>query len=91
MLKENQIKINSHIVPKELLSASKGAYLCTLAFALFSLQDAAIKMLVENHSVFEVLYWRSVAVIVMCFFLKGPKLFAGALESQARWRIAVER
>ena len=44
----------------------QGIALCALAYAFLGLQDAAIKWLVADYSVFSILFWRSLVVVGAC-------------------------
>jgi len=63
----------------------RGASLCALSCMLFAIQDATIKWLVADHSVFEVLFWRSAFVLCVCFAWGRSRLFLSALRAPARW------
>lgn len=63
----------------------KGVLLCAAACMFFSFQDAAIKWLVAEHAVFEILFWRSVFVLLACFIWGRATLFRQAIRSSARW------
>ncbi len=58
-----------------------GIVLTSIAYALFSAQDAAIKLLVVGLSVWQVLFFRSLAILSGCLALGGPRLFRDALRS----------
>ncbi|WP_426132604.1 DMT family transporter [Pseudomonas sp. PWP3-1b2] len=46
--------------------ALQGVALCSLAYAFLALQDAVIKWLVADYSVFTILFWRSLVVVGAC-------------------------
>ncbi|MCF5238955.1 EamA family transporter, partial [Pseudomonas sp. PA-5-4G] len=46
--------------------ALQGIALCSLAYAFLALQDAVIKWLVADYSVFSILFWRSLVVVGAC-------------------------
>jgi drug/metabolite transporter (DMT)-like permease len=58
-----------------------GILLTSIAYVFFSGQDAAIKLLVASLSVWQVLFFRSVVVLIGC--LGGPRLFADTARSPA--------
>src|SRR5690349_6006106 len=58
-----------------------GILLTSLAYGLFSVQDAAIKLLVAGFAVWQILFFRSVTILVACFFIGGPQLFADTARS----------
>lgn len=58
-----------------------GIGLTTVAYFLFSSQDAAIKLLVENFAVWQILFFRSVTVLSGCVIAGGPKIIAQAGRS----------
>lgn len=68
-------------------SVARGAYLCVASFGLFTLQDAAIKWLVVEHSVIEVLFWRSVTILVICYSHGGKDLYVQSMASPALWKL----
>jgi drug/metabolite transporter (DMT)-like permease len=59
-----------------------GILLTSLAYALFSVQDAAIKLLVAGFAVWQILFFRSVTILTACFFISGPELFKDAARSR---------
>jgi drug/metabolite transporter (DMT)-like permease len=58
-----------------------GIALTSIAYALFSGQDAAIKLVVEAIPVWQVLFVRSVTILVGCALIGGPKLFSDTARS----------
>jgi drug/metabolite transporter (DMT)-like permease len=60
-----------------------GILLTSIAYALFSGQDAAIKLLVATLSVWQVLFFRSVVILAGCLAIGGPRLFADTARSPA--------
>ncbi|MGE8065279.1 DMT family transporter [Pseudomonas sp. NPDC089569] len=63
----------------------QGIGLCTLGYAFLSLQDAGIKWLVADYSVFTILFWRALVVVLAC-------LLAGRLQLvQRAWRSSSRR
>lgn len=58
-----------------------GILFTSLSYVLFSSQDAMIKLLVAGISVWQVLFFRGVTVLVGCAILGGPKLFRDAARS----------
>lgn len=43
-----------------------------IGFSIFSIQDATVKWLVATLPVWQVLFSRSILIVVLCFFLLGP-------------------
>ena len=58
-----------------------GILLTSVAYALFSGQDAAIKLLVTGMSVWQILFFRSATILVGCAAIGGPQLFRDAARS----------
>ncbi|MEQ1952989.1 DMT family transporter [Mesorhizobium sp. CN2-181] len=58
-----------------------GILLTSVAYALFSAQDAAIKLLVAGISVWQVMFFRSVVVLAGCLASGGTPLFRDAIRS----------
>ncbi len=58
-----------------------GILLTSLSYVLFSGQDASIKLLVSSISVWQILFLRSVTILVGCAAIGGPSLFADAARS----------
>ncbi|MBN7807811.1 MULTISPECIES: DMT family transporter [Agrobacterium] len=71
----------------------QGILLCILAYGFLSLQDAAMKWLVEDHSVTVSLFWRSLAVLLVCLALGRGRMVRDANRSSAKglaiWRALV--
>ena len=44
-----------------------------IGFSIFSIQDATVKWLVASLSVWEVLFSRSILIVILCLFLLGPR------------------
>jgi len=59
-----------------------GILLTCIAYALFSVQDAVIKLLVASFAVWQILFFRSVTILTACFFIGGPELFKDAARSR---------
>lgn len=68
----------------------QGIGLCTLGYAFLSLQDAAIKWLVADYSVVDILFWRSLVVVVACLLAGRRRLIQRAWRSPSR-RLLVMR
>lgn len=58
-----------------------GILLTSIAYAVFSGQDAAIKLLVEGISVWQVLFFRSVVILVCCLAIGGPAIVGDTVRS----------
>ncbi len=58
-----------------------GILLTSVAYALFSSQDAAIKLLVEGISVWQVLFFRSAVILAGCGTAGGLALFRQTVRS----------
>lgn len=58
-----------------------GIWLTTFAYFLFSTQDVLIKLLVESFSVWQILFFRSVTVLVGCIMFGGPGVLAESARS----------
>jgi len=58
-----------------------------LAYGLFSVQDAAIKFLVETLPVWQVLLFRSLAVMAVCLVSGGTALLAHAVGSPLKGKL----
>jgi len=63
---------------------AKAVLLCILAYAFFALQDAAVKWLVADHSVFEILFWRSLTVTVACLLIGRKALWRQSWQSSSK-------
>lgn len=66
-----------------------GIGLGVLAYGLFSVQDAAIKFLVETLPVWQVLLFRSVAVMAVCLIAGNVRLLARAGRSQVKGKLVL--
>jgi len=66
-----------------------GIGLGVLAYGLFSVQDAAIKFLVETLPVWQVLLFRSVAVMMVCLTVGNVRLLARAGRSQVKGKLVL--
>ncbi|WEX12745.1 DMT family transporter [Pseudomonas sp. G11] len=62
----------------------QGIALCALAYAFLGLQDAAIKWLVADYSVFTILFWRSLVVVAACVIAGRMGLLRRAWRSLSR-------
>lgn len=58
-----------------------GIVLTSLAYLLFSLQDASIKLLVTAITVWQILFFRSATILTACAIIGGRKLFEESLRS----------
>ncbi len=58
-----------------------GIWLTSLAYLLFSGQDALIKLLVETISVWQIMLVRSAIVLAGCALFAGPSVFAESARS----------
>lgn len=67
------------------LSIRKGILLCFAAYATFSIQDAAMKWMVADFTVAELLFWRSLASILVCFAISGKTIVKQTLQSPVLW------
>lgn len=67
----------------------QGIGLCTLGYAFLSLQDAGIKWLVDDYSVFTILFWRAVVVTVACLLVGRLQLVQRAWCSPSRRLLVV--
>ena len=64
--------------------ALQGIALCSLAYAFLALQDAVIKWLVADYSVFSILFWRSLVVVGACVIAGRMGLLRRAWSSVSR-------
>lgn len=69
---------------KSVSRSQQGILLSCGAYACFSLQDAGMKWLVADYSVTETLFWRSLAVLLVCLLLGRQALVREAIKSPAR-------
>jgi hypothetical protein len=51
------------------------------AYLMFSMQDASIKLLVVGMSVWQILFFRSVTILVACAAIGGRSLFVDTARS----------
>lgn len=58
-----------------------GILFTAAAYFLFSAQDAAIKLLVVGMAVWQIMFFRSITVLVACGAIGGRKLFAETVNS----------
>ncbi|MET0947459.1 MAG: DMT family transporter [Pseudomonas sp.] len=77
--------MNKPVVDRSL----QGIGLCTLGYAFLSLQDAGIKWLVDDYSVFTILFWRAVVVAVACLLVGRLALVRRAWRSSSRRLLVV--
>lgn len=63
------------------LSSSRGILLCFAAYVTFSVQDAAMKWLVEDFTVSELLFWRALTSLILGFAFFGPLIIKETLCS----------
>ncbi len=64
--------------------ALQGIVLCALAYAFLALQDAVIKWLVADYSVFTILFWRSLVVVAACVIAGRMGVLRRAWRSASR-------
>jgi len=62
----------------------QGVLLCVLAYGFLALQDAAFKWLVADYSVFEILFWRGLVVVVACLLMGRRTLWRQTLLSASK-------
>ena len=62
----------------------QGIALCSLAYLFLALQDAVVKWLVADYSVFTILFWRSLVVVVACLIAGRMGLVRSAWTSLSR-------
>ncbi|WP_370628260.1 DMT family transporter [Pseudomonas umsongensis] len=67
----------------------QGIGLCTLGYAFLSLQDAGIKWLVADYSVFTILFWRALVVVLACLLIGRLQLVRRAWRSSSRRLLVV--
>ena len=58
-----------------------GILLTSLAYFLFTVHDAAVKLLVAAIPVWQVLFFRSLTILAGCALFGGPSLFRDAIRS----------
>ena len=59
-----------------------GIFLTSIAYLLFSLQDASIKLLVAALSVWQILFFRSLTILVGCVAIGGVRLLGQSARSR---------
>lgn len=64
-------------------AAGAGILLSSLAYLFFAMHDAMIKLLVESTTVWQILFCRSVAILLGCFVLGGRSLARETVTSPA--------
>jgi S-adenosylmethionine uptake transporter len=62
-------------------SVNKGILLCFGAYAIFSIQDAVMKWMVADFGVAELLFWRSIAALMVCLAIGRKKIIKDSLQS----------
>jgi RarD protein len=67
----------------------QGIGLCVLGYAFLALQDAGIKWLVDGYSVFTILFWRAVVVVVAVLLVGRLPLVRRAWRSSSRRLLVV--
>lgn len=67
----------------------QGIGLCVLGYAFLALQDAGIKWLVDGYSVFTILFWRAVVVVVAVLLAGRLPLVRRAWLSSSRRLLVV--
>jgi drug/metabolite transporter (DMT)-like permease len=67
----------------------QGIGLCTLGYAFLALQDAVIKWLVADYSVFTILFWRGLVVVLACLLAGRLRLVQRAWRSPSRRLLVV--
>ncbi|VVP86557.1 hypothetical protein PS918_02834 [Pseudomonas fluorescens] len=67
----------------------QGIGLCTLGYAFLSLQDAGIKWLVADYSVFTILFWRALVVVFVVLLAGRTQLIQRAWRSPSRRLLVV--
>ncbi|WP_223504988.1 DMT family transporter [Pseudomonas sp. GL-RE-29] len=75
--------------PRTVDRSLQGIGLCTLGYAFLSLQDAGIKWLVADYSVFTILFWRALVVVVVCLLVGRLQLVQRAWRSSSRRLLVV--
>src|ERR1041384_799001 len=58
-----------------------GILLTGAAYLLFSTQDASIKLLVAGMTVWQIMFFRSIAILSACAAIGGRQLFADTMRS----------
>ncbi|MDB6144434.1 MAG: hypothetical protein JWP80_3478 [Pseudomonas sp.] len=62
----------------------QGILLCVLAYGFLALQDAAFKWLVADYSVFEILFWRGLVVVIACLLIGRKRLWQQTRQSASK-------
>ncbi|MEL0658365.1 DMT family transporter [Psychromonas arctica] len=62
-------------------SVNKGILLCFAAYAIFSIQDAVMKWMVADFGVAELLFWRSIAALMICLVIGRKKIIKDTIQS----------
>lgn len=62
-------------------ATTTGILLCFGAYTTFSIQDAVMKWLVADFTVAELLFWRSLASLVVCFIIGGKSILKQTITS----------
>jgi len=60
-----------------------GVLLTSVGYGLFSVQDAAVKLMVVGFSVWQILFFRSVTILAGCIVIGRPGIVAEAARSPA--------
>ena len=60
-----------------------GILLSSLAYLFFAMHDAMIKLLVESTTVWQILFCRSIAILLGCYILGGRSLARETVTSPA--------
>ncbi len=58
-----------------------GIALTSLAYLLFTCHDAIIKLMVTSFAVWQILFFRSLTILIGCFIARGPKLIRETRQS----------
>lgn len=58
-----------------------GIALTSLAYLLFTFHDAVIKLMVTSFSVWQILFFRSVTILIGCLIARGPRLIRETRQS----------
>lgn len=66
-----------------------GTTLCILAYALFSCQDAVVKWLVTDYTIWQVLFIRSLTISLISLAVAGPAGFAVVLRSRNKLPLGI--
>jgi drug/metabolite transporter (DMT)-like permease len=74
--------MSSQIVHDPRARVLGGIALTTLAYLLFSIQDAAIKLMVVSFSVWQILFFRSLTILAGCLVIGGRPLLQETWSSK---------